>query len=244
MYDIQIEGRLQLISAVSLLEWSGLVRWENVHPRFCPVEQPEFDVYWESIRKVFGRLICWIVFSAGAEFLAKGVCLLNEIDIRNPKPFERPANPIGELESWIARYFIDPTGVAMERPTDFRSLGTLVTLSDLPGRSGTVGKRKKRKNNDQFLKRLCDEMRASAEDQRLLLVAYDFLRQTVRNRDAHAYRPNQRDDNFHLIPELFVKAFNILLGWVPGGQTALNEWRNEAEAFVKSLPGKPSTDQH
>ena len=242
MYDIQIEGQLQLTSAISLLEFSGLVGWDNETARFLPVEQLEFDLYWERVRKVFGRLICWIIFSAGAEFLAKGVCLLNEIDIRNPRQQDRPTNPSGELEGWIAQYFDDPMGVTLETPSDFRDLGALVTLR--PAGSKPGGNKKKHKSNDQFLKQLCEKKHANAEDQTRVLVAYDFLRRTIRNRDAHAYRPNRRDDNFYLIPELFVKAFNILLGWVPGGQTTLNEWRKEAEAFVKSLPRKPSRDQH
>ncbi len=43
-----------------------------------------FEGYWPTIDPFFGRLICWITFSAGAELLIKGVCLANDVEIRQP----------------------------------------------------------------------------------------------------------------------------------------------------------------
>ena len=103
------------------------------------------------------------------------------------------------------------------------SLALLVSLKD-------------KHNKDKLLKQLCEKKGAGPQDEKLLMVAYDFLRQTIRNRDAHAYRPNVRDANFHLVPELFVKGFNLLLTWIPGSQSELNIWRDRAEEFVRSLP--------
>lgn len=39
----------------------------------------------KEVDPIVGRLICWITFSAGAEYLAKGVCLLRGVDIRKLK---------------------------------------------------------------------------------------------------------------------------------------------------------------
>jgi len=86
MRDRKIDGQLQVTAAVSLLEFSRLVRWDAVSTEFTAVRPESFESAWRSdIDPVFGRLICWINFSAGAEFLAKGVCLLRDVEIRQPK---------------------------------------------------------------------------------------------------------------------------------------------------------------
>jgi hypothetical protein len=223
MYSLETDGRLQVTSAISLLEFSRLVHGDDNSAQFIPAQQWEFELSWnESVWPVFGRLICWISFSAGAEFLAKGFCLLNEIDVRQPHSV--PANPTGELKVWVARYFDNPDA-STQQTTNFGDLNALVSLKD-------------KNNKGKFLRQLCKKKAASPKDEELVLVAYDFLRRTIRNRDAHAYRPNVRDDNFHLVPELFVKSFNILLAWIPGGGTQLSEWRDNAGAFVNSVPKK------
>jgi hypothetical protein len=189
MYGLQTDGRLQVTSAISLLEFSRLVKWDRTSGQFTPEDQGAFELSWrDNVSPVFGRLICWINFSAGAEFLAKGVCLLNEIEVRRP-PRPVPVNPTTELTAWVTQYFNNPKA-SVEMTSDFGDLGALVSLND-------------KNNKGQFLKQLCERRGANQQDKTLLLVAYDFLRQTIRNRDAHAYRPNVRDDNFHLVPELF-----------------------------------------
>lgn len=42
-----------------------------------------------EIAPYFGRFICWITFSAGAELLVKGVCLVHNVDIREFPPAPR-----------------------------------------------------------------------------------------------------------------------------------------------------------
>lgn len=83
MQDFKINGRLQVTAALSLLESSRLVHWKAGSACFTPVDWETFESSWrEDVDPVFGRIICWINFSAGAEFLAKGICLLREIDIQ------------------------------------------------------------------------------------------------------------------------------------------------------------------
>jgi len=86
MRDRKIDGKLQVTAAVSLLEFSRLVQWDAGSTEFTAVPHESFESYWRTdVDPVFGRLICWINFSAGAEFLAKGICLLRDVEIRQPK---------------------------------------------------------------------------------------------------------------------------------------------------------------
>ena len=220
MHNLETDGRLQVTSAISLLEFSRLVKWDQNSAQFTPEDRGTFESSWRNnVSPVFGRLICWINFSAGAEFLAKGVCLLNGIDVR--RVCSIPANPTSNLTEWVNEYFKNPNG--NEKTTNFGDLGAFVSLKD-------------KNNNGKFLKKLCETRRANPQDEKFLLVAYDFLRQTIRNRDAHAYIPNVRNANFDLVPKLFVNSFNLLLTWIPDGQSKLNIWRDKAEEFIDSLP--------
>ncbi len=86
MFDIKIDGRLQVTAAMGLLKFSRLVLWDEASATFSPTSCKSYDLYWrENIDADFGRLICWINFSAGAEFLAKGICLLNGVEICKEK---------------------------------------------------------------------------------------------------------------------------------------------------------------
>ena len=127
MYDAAIDGRLQVTAALSLLERSMLVNWEPDSSQFVPAQRKAFESSWRNdVDPVFGRLICWINFSAGAEFLAKGVCLLNEVEIRMTDFVPEPPGPSTELSEWPRRFLKDwKTGGILET-TYFGTLGGLV----------------------------------------------------------------------------------------------------------------------
>ena len=75
------EGRLQVTAAACLLQHSGLLRWQG--PEVCTaVDWQAFEDHWRRIDAHFGRFICWITFSAGAELLIKGICLAHGVDLR------------------------------------------------------------------------------------------------------------------------------------------------------------------
>src|SRR5260370_23981847 len=99
MLDPKADGRLQLTAALALLATSRLVLWAPDALAFCPVERDDFEARWrKEVHPVFGRLICWITFSAGAELLAKGVCLSSGIEVRDPHTV--PTYPRGDLDAW------------------------------------------------------------------------------------------------------------------------------------------------
>jgi hypothetical protein len=85
MREREIDGRLQIIAAMRLFKFSRLIQWDQLPAKFNAVPHDSFESDWREVDPVCGRLICWINFSAGAEFLAKGVCLLRDVDVREDK---------------------------------------------------------------------------------------------------------------------------------------------------------------
>jgi hypothetical protein len=168
------EGRLQVTAAICLLQHSGLLQLHQTKAEFAAVHWQEFDDYWHEIDPHFGRLICWITFSAGAELLVKGVCLANRVDIRGK-----------------------PT------PDGFGTLGDLW--------------RKKKNGQKTHLDCLFEKVRAETDQQNDVRATYQNLTKTIRNRDAHAYVPNVRNNDFDLVSERFVPCFNLLMSWLPEG---------------------------
>jgi len=174
----------------------------------------------ETSTQFFGRLICWIKFSAGAEFLAKGVCLVRGVEIRIEQ--EVPEYPTTDIDAWVPDFRMGKTGTMTV--TDFGPIGNL-------GKDGM----KKRSHIKAELPRLCDAVGATHEENELLLAAYDLLGRSIRNRDAHAYVPKVRDSHFDLVPRLFARCFTLLVSWLPGGAGTLDGWRADAEEFIASL---------
>ena len=213
------DGKLQVTAAASLLENSRLVEWIPLDAQFVPVQREIFE---HSIRQdvdpVFGRLICWIIFSSGAEFLAKGVCLVRGIEIRNEH--QVPLHPSGNVHTWVPEFRKNWRSQGVMTATFFGTIGNLMhDKNDVPA----------------ALARLCAAAGASAKQKDLLFAAYELLSRTIRNRDAHAYIPNVRDWHFFLVPDLFCNCFNLLISWLPNGPRTLNKWRAEAQALVASV---------
>jgi hypothetical protein len=92
------DGKLQVLAGVALLKSSRLVRWDSGTERFAAVPRIEFEAQWKAVDPVIGRLACWILFSAGAEMLAKGLCLLH--NVMTPTQQDVPAIPSGDLATW------------------------------------------------------------------------------------------------------------------------------------------------
>src|SRR5262245_9665843 len=95
----QFAGRLQTTAGATLLHQSRLIEWSRAAQAFVPVPEVAFEYSARTdIHPAFGRLMCWLTFSAGAEYLAKGVCIERGIKFwagQNPaKVCEYPNKPI------------------------------------------------------------------------------------------------------------------------------------------------------
>lgn len=209
MFD---DGRLQTIAGTRLLENSHLVTWDLSKARFNPIGKHQFEEVWRrDIDPIFGRLICWIMFSSGAEFLAKGVCLVRGIEFRREQKV--PAYPLEPIQDWASNLLNGSGKAGQIETTNFGTFG------DLTGQKGA-------------LSRLCEKVCADQEHRELLIAAYTLLQKTIRNRDAHAYVPNARDFHHSLVAEIYCECFNLLVGWLPDGAKVLNKWREEAPSFI------------
>lgn len=212
MNDKTTDGKLQVTAAISLLKNSKLVHWKTDSAEFVSIDQDTFGKSWQSIDPIFGRLICWINFSAGAEFLAKGVCLLRGIELfrdKGKKTKMVPEIPSGDFSTWAEQYRLSAPGQV--ELTDF---GTLGNLQNGP------------------LKELCNAVEASEQDRKWVLASYDLLGKSIRNRDSHAYVPNVRDSHFHLVDGIFTPCLNLLVSWIPCEKSVINDWMDQAPNFT------------
>lgn len=174
-------GWAQIRAGVSLIHWSGIAHWDQNGTTLVPAASDDFELGAARRHTEFGRLICWLIFSAGSEYVLKGACLLKGLNINKQKRVLRPPS-MGNLAVWAK-------AVAANDPSVYEDVNSLGTLGDLP------------------LRTLLKDLPAENE----LWASVELLRQTVRNRDAHQYVQNVRASHFHLVPTLFVPALNAVL---------------------------------
>lgn len=221
MFARELDAKLQLSAALALLEGSRLLEWDRGVATFTPVPHVAFEYSWrKDVHPTFGRLMCWMNFSAGAELFAKGVCLAHGFEIRKPQHvvcFPQELN----FDEWATAFRNSPAQLETIEVTHFGTLGYLLST----GKGGGTS----------VLERLCHRANATSLERNLVLASYELLRSTIRNRDAHAYVPNVRDQHFFLVPKLFASCFNILASWLPGGPQVLNQWNDEIKLLVQSL---------
>jgi hypothetical protein len=222
MYDFDIDGRLHVTAGASLLNLSRLIQWDSNQAAFYPVARDTFECSWRrDVDPVFGRLVCWVNFSAGAEMLARGLCLLHNIEIRWTQ--DVPSYPTSSMADWSAASLKNWKSGGVTPAVNYGKIGDLVDQTH------------RKTKLPPALPRLFKQVNATREQGELLLAAYGLLARTIRNRDAHAYVPHVRDDHVLLVTELFAGCFNALVSWLPGGPTTLNVWKCEAKQFIASL---------
>jgi hypothetical protein len=225
-------GRLQITAGATLLHQSKLVEWCRKQQGFVRVPEHTFEYAARNdVHPAFGRLMCWLTFSAGAEYFAKGVCVERDINFwSSQKPGNTCAYPDRPIGDWLLR----TNGKPPSRQVDsFGAIGALTY--EHAGRSALL---------DLAEKMHAGDAAAAAPDARRLLGAYNVLRMAIRNRDAHAYVPNVRAKHHWLVEELFLDALNLLVRWVPnGGGVRLQQWMDESVPFLEWMAvNQPSPD--
>lgn len=216
--DSETIGRLQVSAGAGLLVWSRLTVLDESDWTFKAATRSAFAADWVSVEPTFGRLICWMAFAAGAEYLGKGVCLLNGLGdkIRKEKLVLAYPSPEERIDKWAEKVLTkDPPMVS--RPT-FGTMGQLVNST----------------GNSPF-QSLATKTNLSDENRTLLIAGYRLLASAIRNRDAHFYTPGVREDHFDLIESVFVRCLNILVGCLPGGGGALGKWLPDAPKFIQNI---------
>lgn len=177
----------QIRAGVALICWSRLARWDSEALAFVPATKENFESAdgHAVVHKEFGRLLCWLSFAVGAEYLAKGVCLFKGLLHFKSKKVVRPPTHGEEMQQWAEK-------VLQKNPTAFETTIYLGTLNDLP------------------LDKVADP--GPAHD--LLVASFELLRSAIRNRDAHHYTKNTRTFNFPAVEAAILPSLNLLLATV------------------------------
>ena len=179
------DGWRQVRAGASLINWSRLAVFDSKSASFCAADEGNFEFEGEghrAVSKEYGRLICWVSFSVGSEYLAKGVCLLKgRLPTKSVNVF-RPPEWNEDLDEWARMVNENDPSIKSEDS----SLGTLNDVQ-----VGTID--------------------GLGDKRALVAAALKLLGSTIRNRDAHRYQPDVRAGHFQAVPRVFVPAFNALL---------------------------------
>lgn len=166
------------------MAWSRLARFDFAQLAFLAANENDFesDSGHRVVHKEFGRLICWIAFSVGGEYICKGACLLKGRDVTVSVDVIRAPAWNEDLNIWSALV---------------NSKDPQVNVKDLG--LGTLGRAP------------INSILTPSPEREIVCAAIRFLASTIRNRDAHRYAPDVRAGHFQAVPRLFVPAFNALL---------------------------------
>ena len=182
-----------------LLGESGLVRWNSetsvFEARYPGNNDCNFEQFWKSkFHQEFGRYIAWVLFSVGAENLAKAACVCNDVVKYRGNTMKYPRYmshiPVPE---WVDMVLNDQCSDA-----------SLI-------RATTHNYQKLDRYWQHNLPELCKKQKICADETRHLRASYKYLSQAIRNRDAHTYVAGERRRDFPAVEPIFVPAFNILV---------------------------------
>jgi len=184
-----------------LFKNSGLVIWNEEQEQFLARnsgDDREFEKYAiEKFGQGFGRYNCWVMFSVGAENLAKAACVCNEIDELHLVDPKNLGYPIYSTEmnkpDWVQKVLKPQQGQYGDREARKYDYGTLG------------------KYWSKHLNVLCEKCEVDPKKASLLKACYKYFTEVIRNRDAHTYIENVRRDDFPAVEAIFVPAFNVLV---------------------------------
>jgi hypothetical protein len=219
---------LQVAAGISLLRKSGLLSWDDGEARFTLEPEIPFEERAAAEDLLFGRLMKWMQFSAGFEFLVKGVLLLHGAF---PKTSKLVLDIPKESESRTQGWWVS-VGNGNATKAAKPSFGTLGTITHAE------------KDKSSLLKTFLQErvgFGISQDDCNQVLSACELLRDAIRNRDAHAYMPNVRKQQ-HALVHLLVPALNTLLR-LAADDEMLRSHRAKAARIIALTTDDPFT-QH
>ena len=193
------------------MDESGLARWDNQAFAFVPMypgdDDSQFEKRWEKeFDSKFGRYVAWVLFSVGAENLAKAACVCNGIvrgkttTLKYPRYTE--SIPVTE---WVDSV-INEDG-----------------FHENEDRATKHNYQPLEKYWTSYLPELCKRREVCHKENRRLIAGYKYLAQAIRNRDAHTYIADQRRKDFPAVEPIFVPAFNVLVGTLERNHTSITD---------------------
>lgn len=189
----------------SLLENSGLIVWDGKtfvaqHPG---KNDAEFEEYAKAkFDSTYGRYMCWVLFSVGAENLAKAACVCNKIVkvVADPPklPYPRYKHCLSPA-AWASKVLNESWDYGDPPQPEKYNYGTLEKYW------------KSDNKLKAYFESLIEKQCVNAEHRTLLLASYKYLTQAIRNRDAHTYIADQRRRDYPAVEPIFVPAFKTLV---------------------------------
>lgn len=204
------EGWRQIRAGLALIDWSKLASWDNQTLSLVAAKENDgFESAAGRVHRKYGRLICWIAFGIGGEYLVRGAFMLKGHDPVRPKKIDvfQPPEEGGEIVDWVQRVNAKDPSVLESAAESSMRIG-----SDLPWK----------------------KILTPGSDLDLVSASVKLLAGKIRNRDAHHYAENVRAFHFHVVESLFVPAFNIILKAVDQG-----ELRSRLVGTEFTQPGAP-----
>ena len=188
-----------LEASKALLTKSGLCHWSGQTGTFAPTYQGDDDSKFEKSCKAkfhpkFGRYIAWVLFSVGAENLAKAACVCNgvvhgkEITLKYPRYV--CSIPVTEWVDMVMDEDCSNSGLIRATKHNYQPLDKYWRI---------------------YLPELCKGPKICCKETRHLIASYKYLTEVIRNRDAHTYIADERRKDFPAVKPIFVPAFNILV---------------------------------
>ncbi len=175
------QGWDQVRAGLVLIQWSQLAHLDHQGGKLIATSQSDFEAAAVQRHGEFGRVISWIVFAVGNEYVFKGACLVRQLGIEKPKKVLRAPNSAEDIDSWVQH-------ALAKDPSALETVTASGTLGELP----------------------IDKLVEGLPDRELIKAAFELLRQSIRNRDAHQYVRNVRAAHFSAVARLFVPALNAL----------------------------------
>jgi hypothetical protein len=180
--SMEADGHEQIKAGLALIVWSGLAARDPCNGLLTAPHDEEFEMLAKERHEQYGRVLSWAVFAIGCEYIVKGACLVRGLSQTQHKEVLRPPRWDEDLGQW--------SRAVLGRDPSVRVSATYSgTLAELP------------------LKKLLANV--SGEEQHR--AAFELLRDSMRNRDAHQYVPNVRAAHFQAVPRLFIPALNAVI---------------------------------
>jgi hypothetical protein len=182
--DHREDGWKQIEAGLALVGWSGLATLYGDGYRLqAHGDDDHFEALANERHQTYGRVMSWVVFAVGCEYILKGACQVKGLNVQaKTKPVLRVPPWESNLEEW-AKAAQKGNNDVMEQVMSTKPWGQL-PLAFLF--EGTPGKE-------------------------VHVQSMKLLGQTIRNRDAHRYVQEQRAAHFHAVPRMFIPALNALL---------------------------------
>jgi len=95
------DGWEQIEAGLGLIHLSGLASWDRQRFTLVAANRNDFESHVSGIHGEFGRLICWITFSAGTEYIVRGAFAVKGHCPLSQEPSIRPPNEDEEIKHWI-----------------------------------------------------------------------------------------------------------------------------------------------